>query len=161
MNNWGLIWLTVICSIKLTMNEKKNTNCLTCSLLIMTLQLQQFQFRIRIQKSTDCLTCSLLTACESSRLHNAGCFFVNNFVVNFQIEAPGKLQVSLHMLKVERNFKTLRTLSSTSWHLTSTMLRCFEILADRSIRLKLPFISILYLGPCSEINHFSQDHSAV
>jgi len=48
---------------------------------------------------------------------------VNNFVVNFQVESRGKLQVSLLMLKVHRNFKTSRTLSSTTWHLTSTMLR--------------------------------------
>jgi hypothetical protein len=39
-----------------------------------------------------------------------GCSFVNNFVVNFQVESQGKLQVSLLMLKVHRNFRTLRTL---------------------------------------------------
>lgn len=49
------------------------------------------------------------------------------------------LQVSLHMLKVERHLKTLRTLSSTCCHLSSTMLRYSEIFYDRSIRLKLPF----------------------
>jgi len=54
------------------------------------------------------------------------------------------------MLNVHRNCRTLRTLSSITSHLTSTILRCSDIPTDRSIELKLPFISTLCLGPCSE-----------
>ena len=54
------------------------------------------------------------------------------------------------MLNLQRNCRTLRTLSSITSHLTSTILRCSDIPTDRSIELKLPFISTLCLGPCSE-----------
>ena len=73
-------------------------------------------------------------------------------LVNLCTEARGKLQVSLRMLKVHRNFKTLRTLLSTSWHLTSTMLRCFEIVVGRST-LNLPSISTSYSELCNEMKH--------
>jgi len=46
------------------------------------------------------------------------------------IDVQGALPVSIHMLYVGRNFKTLRTLSSTTSHLSSTFLRYSEIAAD-------------------------------
>ena len=60
------------------------------------------------------------------------------------------------MSSLLRNVKTLRTLSSYTWHLTSTVLRCCDIAADISNGLQLSFISTSCSGPCSKCNDFAQ-----
>jgi hypothetical protein len=78
-----------------------------------------------------------------------------NVMVNVRnVEAQEALPVSLHMLYVDRNFKTLRTLSSTTSHMSSTFLRYSEIAADLFVELTHSFISTLGCGLCTEQKHF-------
>jgi hypothetical protein len=74
---------------------------------------------------------------------------IEGFSIVRNIEAQGG-QFSLCMPNVQRNWRTLRTLSSTTSHLISTILSCSEIAVDRSIELKLPLISNLCLGSWSD-----------
>ena len=118
-----------------------------------------------------CNTFNWITPCITLRFYlptkslcsgnSAGCSFVNNFAVKFQIEARGKLLISLRMFKVHRTFKISRTLSSTAWHWTLTMLRCSEIVAHCSIGLMLPFISTSYSGPIVNKNKCPRSISSV
>jgi hypothetical protein len=55
-----------------------------------------------------------------------------------------------------RNVKTLLILSSYTWRLTSTILRCCDISADISNGLQFSLISTLYFGPCSKCNDFGK-----
>lgn len=54
------------------------------------------------------------------------------------------------------NFRTLRTVSSTTLHLTSTILSCCDIAADITFGLGFPFISTWCVGPCSIQKHYAK-----
>jgi hypothetical protein len=59
------------------------------------------------------------------------------------------IEGSLHILCLLRNFRTLRTVSLTTSHLTSTILSSCDIAADITFGWGFPFISTICVGPCS------------
>jgi len=61
-----------------------------------------------------------------------------------EISTSSKLN---RMPRVAKNFKILKTLSSTTSHLTSTIFRFPDIAADISLGLRLPLIPNLCWGP--------------
>lgn len=66
------------------------------------------------------------------------------------------MSVNLQMLSLLRKAKTLWTLSSYTWHLSSTVFRYCDTAADISNSLQLSLICTLYLGPCSKCNNFAK-----
>jgi hypothetical protein len=66
--------------------------------------------------------------------------------VNHKCRREPLLVVILHMLSVLRNFRTLTTLWLTSKHLSSTILRCCDIIVEFPVATGRPSTTMSYLG---------------